>query len=123
MTIQELKLAGNDDRGYTAEYTPKRTGTQLIVHRIAGSVSGRHYHKGISAAKDPEILVLLHGRCVFSWFDVTKENKTPASLTLTGPIQLEIPANTWHEVVAETDCTFIEFNSIEEHKADTFYLS
>ncbi|RYD58711.1 MAG: hypothetical protein EOP56_03745 [Sphingobacteriales bacterium] len=123
MIIQELKKVGDDERGYTIEYTPKRTGTHMIAFRVAGSVSGRHYHKGLSATKDPEILVLMQGRCIFNWFDVTKEDQTPSTLVLNGPIQLEIPKNTWHEVIAETDCTFLEFNSVAEHAADTFYIS
>lgn len=122
MTLKELKLASNDERGYTAEYDQQRTGTQIILFRKENTVSGRHYHKGLSATKNPEILMLLKGECTLNWFDINKEDKTPSTITLTGPIQIEVPAYTWHEVITITDCVFIEFNSIAEHIADTFYL-
>lgn len=122
MTIKELALAGNDARGYTAEYQQPRTGTHLIVYRKAGTISGRHYHKGLSATKDPEILILLHGTCTLSWFDVRSNDKTPATQVVNGPVQIEVPPYIWHEVLAGTDCVMIELNSIAEHVADTFYL-
>ena len=51
-----IKPAGSDERGFTAEVEQERTGTHLIVFRKAGSISGRHYHKGLSNTKNPEIL-------------------------------------------------------------------
>ena len=122
MTIKELKPNNHDDRGFTVEFEQARTGLQIALFRKAGTRSGRHYHKGISGTKNPEILLLLHGDCVFNWYDINKEDKAPQTLRISGPIQLEIPAYTWHEVIAETDCVFIELNSIEEHVADTFYI-
>lgn len=120
MTITPLAATGPDDRGYTCEYLHERMSSQLIIFRKAGTVSGRHYHKGLSATKDPEIFILLQGQCTVNWRHI--ENTDTQTATITGPTRLDIPPFVWHEVVATTDCTFLELNSIAEHVADTFYL-
>jgi dTDP-4-dehydrorhamnose 3,5-epimerase-like enzyme len=120
MTITPLK-ANIDDRGFTAEFDQVRTGTHISIYRKAGTISGRHYHKGLSATKNPEILILVHGKCTLNWYSI--EDKIQHTATLEGPTKMEIPINTWHEVAATTDCVFIELNSIAEHIADTFYIS
>jgi len=119
MKIIPVKTTGPDERGFTAEYFHGRLGTQLIVFRKAGTVSGRHYHKGISITKNPEIFILLSGTCIVNWREVNSSMLHTA--TITGPVYMEIPPYTWHEFVTETDCTFIELNSLSEHAADTFY--
>ncbi len=48
ITISPLDPVGTDLRGYTYEYFHERYGHHLIAFRKAGSVSGRHYHKGIA---------------------------------------------------------------------------
>lgn len=120
MIIESLTLSGNDERGFTAEYEHTHAGKELILFRKAGTVSGRHYHKGISKAKDPEILILLNGTCRLNWKHID-EAELQTQL-IEGPAKLTIPKLIWHEVVAETDCVFVECNSIEEHVADTFRL-
>lgn len=120
MKITALELSGRDERGYTCEYVHERSGKQLIVYRKAGAVSGRHYHKGISATKNPEIIIILHGSCRISWRHIDETELESA--VVTGPVKLEVPPNVWHELVMETDSSFLELNSLEEHKADTFYL-
>lgn len=120
MKIIPLTTTGPDERGYTCEYFHERMGRQLLVFRKAGTVSGRHYHKGISLTKNPEIFILLHGNCVLNWRHV---NETEIQTTmLTGPVRVDIPPYEWHEFIAETDCTYIELNSLAEHIADTFYI-
>lgn len=119
--ITTLALSRNDERGYTAEYEHKHAGKELILFRRAGTVSGRHYHKGISHAKDPETLILLNGTCTLNWKHI--DDAELQTQVIEGPAQLTIPRLTWHEVVAETDCLFVECNSIEEHVADTFRLN
>lgn len=119
MKIEPIKPSGEDDRGYTAEYQ-QREGTQLLLFRKAGSVSGRHYHKGLSATKNPEIFIVVSGTCTVNWRNLEEDSLHTARIS--GPSRLEIPPFTWHEVIAETDCTFLELNSIQEHVADTFYI-
>lgn len=120
MKLTPISLRGNDDRGYTAEYLHERSGQQLLLYRKAGSVSGRHYHKGLSATKDPEIFIVVHGTCTINWKHIN--DGVIETIKVTGPARLDIPPFIWHEVIAETDCTFLELNSVEEHVADTFYI-
>ena len=112
--------AGTDERGYTAEFMQERLGTHLIVFRKAGTVSGRHYHKGLSSTKNPEILVLMSGTCTFNWKYIDQEKIT--TVQYDAPVHFEIPPLVWHEIIPITDCTFMEQNSIAEHAADTFRL-
>lgn len=119
MNIIPLKLKGSDHRGTTCEYYHERLGGHLILYRKAGTVSGRHYHKGTSLTKNPEILMVLHGTCTLNW--VNLPGNAMQTATVTGPTRLEIPPFTWHEIVTITDCVFMELNSIAEHEADTFY--
>lgn len=121
MIITPIAIAGNDERGYTAEYNTEYKGKHLLLFRKAGTVNGRHYHKGISATKNPEIFLIIHGTCKISWRHI--DDTELQTQVVTGPARLEIPPFTWHEVIPQTDCTFLELNSLEEHIADTFYLS
>lgn len=120
MIIEPIALSGSDNRGYTAEYLHERTGKQLILFRNAGSVSGRHYHKGLSATKTPEILVLLHGRMRVNWKHA--DGSSLETALVEGPAKIKVPILIWHELIAETDCVMLEMNSISDHSADTFYL-
>jgi dTDP-4-dehydrorhamnose 3,5-epimerase-like enzyme len=112
---------GSDDRGYTYEYFHERYGLHLICFRKKGSISGRHYHKGISLTKNPEILILCSGSIELRWRETTAADLQIQIIE--GPAKIEIPAYIWHEIIAITDCTFIELNALSEHKADTFYDS
>lgn len=112
--------AGSDERGYTAEFEQNRTGTHLIVYRKADTVSGRHYHKGLSDTKNPEILILLSGTCTFNWKHI--DDKEVQTAVYEAPMHFKIPPMIWHELIPVTDCTFMEMNSIAEHAADTFRL-
>lgn len=119
MKISPLPVLSPDERGYTCEYYHGRLGLQLIIFRKAGTVSGRHYHKGISLSKNPEIFILLSGKMTLNWRDVNSTDMQSAHVI--GPTKIEIPPYTWHELLMETDCTALELGSITEHKNDTFY--
>ncbi len=119
MTITPFELFSTDERGYAAEYYHERLGQHLIIFSKAGSVRGRHYHKGLSLTKNPEILIVLSGICVFNWR--TPNSSIQETAVVTGPAKVEIPAYTWHELIAETDTVLLELNSLSEHAADTFY--
>ncbi len=118
ITITPLDEVGRDERGYTYEYFHERYGRHLVCFRKAGSISGRHYHKGISMTKDPELLILASGQLTLNWRKIN--HRELESIFVTGPVKIEIPAYVWHELIAYTDCTFIELNSLSEHEADTF---
>ena len=119
MKITKLDLTRQNEDGYTCEYFHDRFGQHLILFRKAGTISGRHYHKGNSLTKNPEILLLLSGTCTLNWRDVNSER--PETAMIEGPVRMDIPPYCWHEIVAKTDCVFLELNSIAEHAADTYY--
>lgn len=118
ITVSALEKVGNNERGYTYEYFHERYGRHLICFRKAGSVSGRHYHKGISLTKNPEVLILCSGIVTLNWCNINTENMN--TQTVEAPAKIEIQPYVWHEIIAMTDCTFIELNSLSEHSADTF---
>jgi dTDP-4-dehydrorhamnose 3,5-epimerase-like enzyme len=119
MKITVIEPFSKDDRGTVSEYYHERTGQHLIVFSHAGAVRGRHYHKGISLSKNPEILFLMSGTCTCNWREAYSDELRTE--TIYGPVKMEIPPYTWHEVIAVTDCCFLELNSLSEHIADTFY--
>jgi len=116
--VTPLDKIGSDERGYTYEYFHERYGRHLLCFRKAGTVSGRHYHKGISLTKNPEILILAQGTVILNW----RRTNSPdlQSEKIEGPARIEIPAYIWHEIVTVTDSVFLELNSLSEHTADTF---
>lgn len=117
--VQDLRFIGESDRGSTYEFDCDRQGPFTIGFRKAGSVNGRHYHEGVSPQKDPEVFILLHGT-----MDVYARNLLNGEEMRSAyhaPVQLEIYPNIWHEIVAVTDITFVELNSIAEHSKDTKY--
>ena len=121
ITIKRYARLSEDARGYTANYYHDRIGEQLILFRKAGTVSGRHYHKGRSLSKNPEVFMLLSGTCTINWRGLA--DTALHTTEVTGPARLDIPAYVWHELIMETDCTCLEFGSIADHDADTFYIT
>lgn len=116
-----LKELGKDQRGATYELSTRSTEGFLLAYRKAGSISGNHWHEGTSANKDPEILLLTSGKIEIYAKDLeTNEEQT---LTLEAPQKIEIGAKVLHTVTAITDCSFLEFNSLEDHKKDVNYPS
>ena|ERR1700748_3023626 len=118
ITVTPLDKIGSDERGYTYEYFHERYGRHLICFRKTGSVSGRHYHKGLSLTKNPEIIILLHGELTVNYRNVN--DTTVVTAKIEGPVKIEIPPYVWHEFISITDCVFLELNSLSEHQADTF---
>jgi hypothetical protein len=115
--FQIIDVKAVDERGALHYFSTDRTGEFLLIYRNAGSISGQHYHKGISAGKNPEDMLLVQGKAKLHWKDlVTTEEKT---IELTAPIRVKIPANIWHELTAVTDIVFIELNSLSDGSEDT----
>jgi len=106
-----------DERGALHYFATDRTGEFLLVYRNAGTVSGQHYHKGISAGKNPEDMLLVQGKADLHWKNLVtnKEN----TIELIAPTRVKIPANIWHELTAITDIVFIELNSLSDGSEDT----
>ncbi len=93
----------------------------LVVRRNKGSISGMHYHKGISKSSNPELLFLVSGSLEVRLRDINTNQKETFSI---GPnTLLEIQPRIYHEFRALEECIFIEFGFAgegqEEHEADT----
>jgi quercetin dioxygenase-like cupin family protein len=121
ITITPLELAGQDERGGTYVFDTDRSGQLIVAHRKAGSASGRHYHKGVSANKNPEKLILMKGEVEVNWKNMLGEQQ--GSARATGPALIVIPANLWHEVIALTDFVMLELNALKDGHGDTFRLN
>jgi dTDP-4-dehydrorhamnose 3,5-epimerase-like enzyme len=119
--VQPIDVKIVDERGALHYFSTNRTGEFLLLYRNAGTISGQHYHKGISAGKNPEDMLLVQGKANLHWKDlVTNEEKT--TIELIAPIRVQIPANIWHELTAITDIVYIELNSLSDGIEDTYRI-
>lgn len=119
MSIQvtPIQVKAVDERGALHYFSTDRTGEFLLVYRNAGSISGQHYHKGISKGKNPEDMLLVQGVLELSWKDLN--SGTTGLLKVASPSRVIIPHHVWHEVKAITDIVFIELNSLSDGNEDT----
>lgn len=109
-----------DERGATHYFSTERTGEFIIAYRKAGSVSARHYHKGIAPGKNPEQVILMSGEVTVNWFDINGEAK--GSSKMTAPSMLVVYPHTWHEVIADTDIVMFELNALQDGRIDAYRL-
>ncbi len=120
VTINPIDVKAVDDRGALHYFSTDRTGEFLLVYRKAGTVSGQHYHKGVSAGKNPEDMLLVQGTASLHWKNLkTNEEETVA---LIAPVRVLIQANVWHALTAITDIVFVELNSLADGSEDTYRL-
>ena len=120
VTVTSLELSGQDERGANYAWSSMRTGNFIICYRKAGSSSGQHYHEGKSDYKNPEIMFLLSGKAELHWCPLAeKEIRVTA---LEAPARVEVAINIWHQLIAVTDCTFMELNSVEDVQRDSIRI-
>ncbi|MBC9913300.1 hypothetical protein [Chitinophaga varians] len=115
--VTALSLAGEDDRGSNYLWDCTRNGELMLCYRHAGSSSGQHYHEGKQAYKDPEILIFCSGKALLHWCH--KDGDRIETTEITAPAQVEIPANYWHQLIAVTDCCYLELNSMADVQKDS----
>lgn len=118
ITVTPLTLMGKDDRGENYTWDCTRTGEFILCYRKAGSSSGQHYHEGKSDNKNPEILFLLSGTAEMHWCALDQEDKI-AVITIEAPAKVVVPIQVWHQLIAVTDCSFMELNSVGDVQADS----
>jgi dTDP-4-dehydrorhamnose 3,5-epimerase-like enzyme len=118
VSITTIDKIGEDERGATHFFSTSRTGQFIVAYRKEGSISGRHYHKGIAPKKNPEQIIIMQGKAVLNWKDV-RTNET-GSVNITAPAFVEIFPYVWHEVISITDIIVFELNGLEDAKEDTF---
>ena len=120
VTISPIELKAADNRGALHYFNTDRTGEFLLVYRNAGSVSGQHYHKGITTGKNPEDMLLMQGKANLHWKDLNSNQEE--TVELIAPVRVLIQANVWHELTAITDIVFVELNSLADGSEDTYRL-
>lgn len=120
IVVNKIKIKAIDERGALHYFNTDRSGEFLLVYRKMGSVSGQHFHKGISVNKNPEIMLLVHGTAQLIWKEVDGVHN--GILELVAPVQVNIPAGIWHQTNAKTDIIFLELNSLVDGSEDTHRL-
>lgn len=117
--IESLNLLSENEKGSTYTIEERPTSDYLFASRKAGAEFGNHWHEGKSDTKNPEILFFLSGHMKM-WISDT-DGTNEEEVDLVAPLKLKIYPLALHRFKAETDCMFLELNSLEDHVADTFY--
>jgi hypothetical protein len=75
MSVQiiTIDMKAADERGALHYFSTDRTGEFLLVYRNAGSVSGQHYHKGLTKGKNPEDMLLVQGKARLHWVNLERK--------------------------------------------------
>jgi len=120
VTVTPLALIGQDDRGASYTWDASRTGQFIMCFRNAGSSSGQHYHEGKSDNKNPEILYLTSGKAALHWCPLGEKEIHVTEII--APARVEVPVNVWHQLIAITDCSFLELNSLEDVQQDSIRI-
>jgi len=118
--ITKIDVKAVDERGALHYFSTDRSGEFLLVYRNKGSISGQHYHKGISANKNPEDMLLVQGSLLLQWKEI--EGTENGEVEVVAPARVLIPAGIWHQTTAQTDIIFIELNSLADGSEDTYRL-
>ena len=118
--ITKIDLKAVDERGALHYFSTDRSGEFLLVYRNKGSISGQHYHKGNSANKNPEDMLLVQGSLLLQWKEI--EGTENGEVEVIAPARVLIPAGIWHQTTAQTDIVFIELNSLADGSEDTYRL-
>lgn len=117
--IEKIVPFSENANGTTAQWTIPPTSGCLYVTRVKGAQFGGHYHEGKSTSKNPETLFFIRGnmRMWISKPDGTQEEE----VALNAPLVLRIFPGNLHRFEALEECAFLEFNTLDEHIADTKY--
>lgn len=117
--IESVNLIGSNDSGSTYELQKLQPEGYLLAYRKKGSISGNHYHEGKSKGKSPEKLLLISGKANIYGKNISTNEEFNKNVE--APVFIKISPMIIHTVTALTDISFIEFNSLDEHKNDTIY--
>jgi len=118
--ITKIDVKAVDERGALHYFSTDRSGEFLLVYRNKGSISGQHYHKGNSAYKNPEDMLLVQGSLLLQWKEI--EGTEIGEVEVVAPARVLIPAGIWHQTTAQTDIVFIELNILADGSEDTYRL-
>lgn len=118
--VTPVQLSGEDERGSNYEWNTDRSGDFILCYRKAGSSSGQHYHEGKADYKNPEILYLLTGKATIDWCPL--DGNRIETIQIEAPARIEVQINVWHQLIAVTDCCFIELNSLADVRKDSIRI-
>jgi len=120
VTIVPFQKFHEDERGSSYSFNTDKSGEFIIAYRKKGSLNARHYHKGRSANKNPEKIIIMQGAATINWIDTrTGEKGVEKAIA---PAMVQIQPFVWHEVVAEEDMVVFELNALADGQGDTFQL-
>ncbi len=115
--VTPVQLVGEDERGSNYEWNTDRSGDFILCYRKAGSSSGQHYHEGKADYKNPEVLYLVSGKAAMDWCPLG--GSKIETVEMEAPARIEVPVNVWHQLIAVTDCCFMELNSMADVRKDS----
>lgn len=122
-TVAVLELDLINEKEGNATYTflgYEPSQGRILAFREKGSISGNHWHEGISKSKNPEELLLVKGNLRLDW-TTDLEGAYTESTRVQAPALIRIYPLVKHRIEALEDLCFVEFNSLEEHAKDTKY--
>lgn len=104
--IKKIEPSRDTEKGSDRAFSTRDTGYVVVLHRNKGFVSGKHYHRGKSESKSPEVLYLVEGRIKI----ITKNMRTGETMEheISDNSLIEIPAGIYHEVHHLTDTIILE---------------
>lgn len=117
--IESFHLLSENEKGSTYTIEERPTSDYLFASRKADATFGNHWHEGKSKTKNPEVLFLMSGKMKM-WISDT-DGSNEKEVDLEAPLKLKIYPLALHRFKAETDCMFLEMNSLDDHVADTLY--
>ncbi len=119
--LEKIPPLREDERGNAYGFEIRPSGCPVVINRKAGTVSGNHYHKGITKSKSPEIFYLAKGKIKLTVRNIETDKEEIHEVEEN--TKIEIPPKIHHSVLALTDIVFIEFNiEKEDFKSDTFRI-
>ncbi len=119
VSIESVSLIGENDSGSTYSISSLVSEGYLLAYRNKNSISGNHYHEGKSKGKNPEKVLLITGQIeLYTKNMITNQETTQL---VKAPALIKVSPFILHIFTAKSDISFLEFNSLEEHKNDTKY--
>ncbi len=106
--ITKINPLKDDERGLAYGFTTRKSGYFIVLNTKKGAVRGKHYHKGDSISKSPEIFYLTKGKIKLFTKDVKSGETNEYEIEENNLI--EVPAMVYHEVHALTEAILLEFN-------------
>ena len=103
--IKSLEKWKDNDNKKVYKFSDKLS-KWILIELKKGAVAGEHYHKGIVAAKNPEINIIIKGKAKYSFKNIKTNEKR--EIIVEAPSIIEINPFVYHVIGALEDLSFIE---------------